>query len=343
MFLFCAVCVPSRVRRLLLVSSLVWIFAALFGRVFWLRVSGGGFQTQRKKSWVLGKIMAEKVWKMPSRLMAGKNESVCSVLRQTRGPDGVAGGVSETFLQVRIGSTRKPSLRKTKSDIQGLRAQVELLSKPQGVWPDQDARGPRRRGSGLEEDCKIEVEEETDCKNKLNERKKSLQRQLRDIKKFASTDPVFRDRQQEIWKQGLQGIERKGTELLWEHLKMQKRSQKLQSLQDKQRNHLKNACACEKEMQMLNKEMEERKALHETRFQASSEMSGYSRRSRPCRRAKKEEAAVCRNPMDAASIQSYWSRSSLLEKNGQKTLSISCSRSLSGCTGPQAVQGRRLG
>ena len=61
-------------------------------------------------------------------------------------------------------------------------------------------------------------------------------------------DPVFKDRQKEIWKEELQEIERKRTELLPEQ-KMQKRSLKLQSLQDKQRNHLMNACACEEEMQ----------------------------------------------------------------------------------------------
>ena len=67
-------------------------------------------------------------------------------------------------------------------------------------------------------------------------------------------------------KEELQEMERKRTELLLEHQKMQKRSQKLKSLQDKQRCHLKSAGACEEEMQMLNEEMEERKALCETRF-----------------------------------------------------------------------------
>ena len=37
----------------------------------------------------------------------------------------------------------------------------------------------------------MEFDEETDCKKKLEEQKKSLQRQLRDIEKFASMDPVF--------------------------------------------------------------------------------------------------------------------------------------------------------
>ena len=58
-----------------------------------------------------------------------------------------------------------------------------------------------------------------------------------------------------------------------------RRSQKSQSLRDRQRNHLKNARDCEEEMQMLNKEMEESKALYETRFRALSEKSGHCRKA----------------------------------------------------------------
>ena len=43
--------------------------------------------------------------------------------------------------------------------------------------------------------------------------------------------------------------------------------------------HLQNVCDCEEEMQMLNKEMEHRKALYETRFRALSEQSGDSRKA----------------------------------------------------------------
>ena len=93
----------------------------------------------------------------------------------------------------------------------------------------------------------------------------------------ASTQ-VFRDSQKDIRKEELEEIERKRTELLMEHQKIQMRSQKLQGLQDKQKNHFKNACACEEEVRMLNEEMEERKALYETRFRALSEKSGDSRK-----------------------------------------------------------------
>ena len=49
----------------------------------------------------------------------------------------------------------------------------------------------------------MKVEEKTDCKRKL-EQKKSLQRQLRDIEKLTDMDPIFRDRQKEKWKEELQ-------------------------------------------------------------------------------------------------------------------------------------------
>ena len=117
-------------------------------------------------------------------------------------------------------------------EIKRLRAQVELLSKQQGMGKSPEEPGePARRGS-LEDGCKMEFDEETDCKKKLEEQKKSLQRRLRDIEKFASMDPVFRDRQKEIWKEELEEIGRKRTALLPEHQKLQ-RSQKLQSLRDK--------------------------------------------------------------------------------------------------------------
>ena len=66
--------------------------------------------------------------------------------------------------------------------IKRLRAQGELLSKQQGTGKSLEKPGePSRRGSGLEEGCKMEIEEATDCKKKLEEEKKSLQPLLWDI------------------------------------------------------------------------------------------------------------------------------------------------------------------
>ena len=86
-------------------------------------------------------------------------------------------------------------------------------------------------------------------------------------------DQVLRDRQKESWKEELQEIERKRTELLLEHQKMQKRSQKLQSLQDKKK-HLKDDGDCEEEMRTLH---EERQARFQARFHTLCEKSGNCR------------------------------------------------------------------
>ena len=68
----------------------------------------------------------------------------------------------------------------------------------------------------------MEIEVETDCTKKLDEQKKSLQRQLRDIEKFIDMDPVLRDRQKERWKEeGASTRAPEGTKEM---------SQKLQSL-----------------------------------------------------------------------------------------------------------------
>ena len=93
------------------------------------------------------------------------------------------------------------------------------------------------------------------------------------------------------------------------------RSQKLQSLQDKQRNHLKNACECEEEMKVRSREMEERKAIFETRVRALSEKSGDSRKAaddlevevQALQAGEDKEAAVRHSPVDAALIQPCWS------------------------------------
>ena len=97
----------------------------------------------------------------------------------------------------------------------------------------------------------MEVEEGTDCKKKLDERKKHLQRQMRDFEKFTDLDPHFRDRQKESWKEELLERRRR-TEQLPEHQK----KHKLQSLQDRKRNYLKEVGDCEEEMRMLSEENE---------------------------------------------------------------------------------------
>ena len=88
---------------------------------------------------------------------------------------------------------------------------------------------------------------------------------------------------------------------------MQKRSQKLQSLQDKKRNHLKDACACDEEMRMLGKEVEEpgrHFSRHASRLcpdwaTVGGQQRNWKTKSRPCG----QEATVRHSPMDVTLIQ----------------------------------------
>ena len=77
----------------------------------------------------------------------------------------------------------------------------------------------------------MEVDEEVENK-KLDERRKRLQKQLREMDKLLDLDEMLRDGHKAKWKKELQEIQTKR-----EHQKTQ-RSHKLQSLQDKIRNYL---------------------------------------------------------------------------------------------------------
>ena len=130
---------------------------------------------------------------MQLRLMARKNGSASFVCSETDVwtrwrcrrcfsdiPAGLQGKHKKAFSEKNKGwysgsssssEERKPSDQQ--EELEELRSKVELLSKQQR-W----SKGPETRRSGLEKDCKMEVEEQTDCKKKLDERKNHPRRQF---------------------------------------------------------------------------------------------------------------------------------------------------------------------
>ena len=72
----------------------------------------------------------------------------------------------------------------------------------------------RREESGIVEDWNMEVEEEVEDKKKLDEQKRRLQKQLREIEKFTDMDQIFGHSQKEKCKERLLEIEEKRNELL---------------------------------------------------------------------------------------------------------------------------------
>ena len=70
---------------------------------------------------------------------------------------------------------------RSKADIRDLREQLEQFKRHKSVEKRQGAQCELAGGeSGLEEDGKNDIDEEIDSKKKLDQRKKELQKQLRD-------------------------------------------------------------------------------------------------------------------------------------------------------------------
>ena len=104
--------------------------------------------------------------------------------------------------------------------------------------------------------------DEIENKKKLDEQRRRLQMQIREIERFTDVDQMFWDNPKEKWKERLWEIEEKRNELLPEHHKMQKRFQKMQSVKDKKRNLLREAGTCEEEMRKVREEINEREARY---------------------------------------------------------------------------------
>ena len=152
--------------------------------------------------------------------MVGRNGSASSVLKPTCGPcdvcrrclSNVLAGLQREHKEAVFAKIKEWNSGSSSSsggedrwsggqeeELKKLRAQVALPRQQHGVWDGQDAQGALTRGgSGLDEDSKMGGRD--GLQEKVYQQKKSLQRQLRDIEKFASMDPVFCDRQKEFWK-----------------------------------------------------------------------------------------------------------------------------------------------
>ena len=156
-------------------------------------------------------------------------------------------------------------------EIKKLRAQFELHSKQGAGKSPEEPSEPARIGCGMDEGCRMEVEEEMQSRKKLDEQRRNMQRQMRDIDKLTFMEPAVREVQKEKFVCLLQEVERKRTDLLAEHQKNTRRGRRsCKACRTRKNNHLKEACASEEEMQKIDEEKEKMRA----RFQALSEKSG---------------------------------------------------------------------
>ena len=99
----------------------------------------------------------------------------------------------------------------------------------------------------------MEVEDEAESRETLDEQKKKLQKELRDV------DRLFLRKCRRASRKSLQ---HQLQDLIPEHQKAHKRSQKIQGIQDRRRNLQKDSIAAEGEMRKLQQEIRQKEERH---------------------------------------------------------------------------------
>ena len=196
------------------------------------------------------KNVREKCWLMPSLLMRGRSGCVNSVPNPMYGRGGAAGDATTTSTQScgentswrlwrkrvsgplvlrRQVEERRRSRKIQEAEIKELRAQIKQLRKQQRGEAGQERQGdPARRESGLEADWSMDCGEEVQNRKKLDEQRGMPQRQLRELEKFTDAPQDVQSLKENL-QQKLQDVVQKRNDLLPEHQRVQKRSQKIQS------------------------------------------------------------------------------------------------------------------
>ena len=107
------------------------------------------------------------------------------------------------------------------------------------------------RGGGKSEDVWVEfteVEDEAESRRKLNELKKKLQKELRDVDRLSFVTKEMQESIRESLQHQLQEVEKRRHDLMHEHQKFQKRSQNILSIQDYRKYMQKENAAAEEDV-----------------------------------------------------------------------------------------------
>ena len=170
-----------------------------FSKEFWSGMGSDVFQTQRRGSWIVEKERAEKVL-ADDISMDSRKEWICKFCsasnfwtrwRCRRCFNNIPQGLRGTYRQAVAARTGEWSTgsstssgeedKKAKSqeaEMKALHAQIEHRRNQNGG----DAQGrqglPSRRESGMEEEWRMDVEDEIESRKKLDEQRKKLQKDL---------------------------------------------------------------------------------------------------------------------------------------------------------------------
>ena len=137
--------------------------------------------------------------------------------------------------------------RSLEAENKELRARIDAMEKKEGAQKESDISFEEEGDS--EEvwgDC-MEVEDDAGCRRKLDEQRKKIQRELRGVERLSIASKEMQENLMESLQHQLQKVEKKRNDLMPEHQMVQKRSRKIQSVQDK-RNICRKSLAAREEM-----------------------------------------------------------------------------------------------
>ena len=123
-------------------------------------------------------------------------------------------------------------------EIKELRPQIEHYRKQRGGEAQGGQGLPPRNESGMEEQWRMDFEDEIESRKKLNEQRKKLQKELRDVEKLSCVSQ-------------LQEVQQRRHDLMPEHQRVQKRPQNVQCIQYKKRNLQNESTAAKEEMRKI--------------------------------------------------------------------------------------------
>ena len=266
----------------------------------------------------------KECWQMRSRLMGERSGRANSVQNRMCGRGGVAGDATVTSRRGCTGSTGRRSLQKSgewstgpstssgeedrktqclEAENKELRARIDAMEKKEGVQGGPEYPLKRRRGLGR--CCEVtEVEDEAESRKKLDGQKKKMQKEPREVDRLSFVSKEMQESIKESLQHQLQEVEKRRHDLMLEH-KAQKRSQKIQSIQDKRRNLQKDSISQQKRRCGSSKRRSGKRRSVTFSYRTKSirircRMQKWWQSFRFCRREKKEEAAMLRRQVIAA-------------------------------------------
>ena len=100
------------------------------------------------------------------------------------------------------------------------------------------------------------VEDEAECRRKLDEQRKKMQKELREVDRSSFVSKEMQECLKVSLQHQLQEVEKRRNDLMPEHQKVQKRTPNIQSVQDKRRNLQEESLAAKEEIRNISEEIE---------------------------------------------------------------------------------------